>query len=229
MLKKKYIFYYKKAFKFWILVNKMVTKEDILNKISGKSDEIKLEFLEKTVKTMENDQETRKLAFLIMAELYIKKMWWTNAARAYQNAADLAKTFDEKKDLFFKSGTLFVRAEDYFTAEDTFRKTLVLALKKEREPLKEKVIQVYLDLGKEYENKRMQTKAISLYNKTLTLNLPLEKANEIRDKIAILYEKIGKPREATWVRQQKASAIESVKKKEIPLEEDEVNAQDLIG
>jgi hypothetical protein len=194
----------------------MVTKEEIIKNLAGKSDEIKLEFLEKVTKNSEADQETRKDAFVLMTDIYIKKMWWSNTAKAYMNAADLAKTFDEKKDLFFKSGTFFVRAEDYFTAEDTFRKAIVLAAKKDKEPLKEAVIGVYLNLAKEFESKRMQTKAISIYQKTLALNLPVEKANELRERMAILYERIGKPREATQIRQQKASAMEMAKKKEMP-------------
>jgi len=207
-----------------------ITKEEILKNLTGKNDEIKLEFLEKVTKNVEADQETRKTAFILMTDIYIKKMWWGNAAKAFMNAADLAKTFDEKKDLFFKSGMYFVKSDDYFTAEDTFRKAMVLAAKKDREPMKETVINVYLNLAREYESKRMQTKAISVYTKTLTLNLPIEKANEIRDKMAVLYEKIGKPREATQIRQQKASAIEATKKKEMPKveDDDEFSAADLL-
>lgn len=210
----------------------MSTKEELLNSVSNKSDEIKLENFEKIVKNPEFDQDTRKNAFLAMVDIYIKKMWWNNVARAYNNAADLAKTFTEKQDLFFKAATYFVRAEDYFTAEDTFRKSIVLAARKDRVSVLNKVYDVYINLAREYESRRMQTKAISVYNKTLALSLPLEKANEIRERIAVLYERIGKPREATWIRQQKANAVEQEKKKLLPEDkgedEPEFYAQDLI-
>jgi tetratricopeptide (TPR) repeat protein len=210
----------------------MITKEDILNEIKNKNDEVKLEHLEKLVKNIAVDQDVRKEAFIIMAEIFIKKMWWGNAAKAYSNAADLAKTFDGKKDLFFKAGELFVRTQDYFTAEDIFRKVLVLSVKKDRKMVQDQILGVYLNFGKELEEKRLQTKAISVYNKILTLNLPVEKANEIRDKMAFLYDKIGKPREANWIRAQKASAVEEDKKK-VPVEEkkdegDGLCAQDFI-
>jgi len=210
----------------------MGTKEDILNQIKDKSDDIKLELLDKIVKKMENDQETRKNAFILMTDIYIKRLWWNNAARAYLNAADLAKTFDDKKELFFKAGELFVRTGDYFTAEDTFRKALILAAKRDRQDTWNKILGVYMSYARELESKRMQTKAISVYNKILTLNLPVENANQIRDKMADLYEKIGKPREATMIRQQKASALEADKKKTMPVveEDDEhISAQDFIG
>jgi tetratricopeptide (TPR) repeat protein len=207
-----------------------LSRDEILKNIAGKSDEIKLEMLEKVTKNIEADQETRKTAFLLMTDIYIKKMWWSNTARAFLNAADLAKTFDEKKDLFFKAGTFFVRSEDYFTAEDTFRKAVVLAAKKDKEPTKQASIEVYANLAKEFESKRMQTKAIAIYQKMLALNLPIERANDIREKIAVLYEKIGKPREARWIREQKASAIEMEKKKVMPVEQDddEFCAEDLL-
>jgi tetratricopeptide (TPR) repeat protein len=191
----------------------MATKEEISQLIKNKSDEIKLEFLEKMVKDIKVDQETRKIAFLLMSEIYEKKMWWANAAKSYMNAADLAKTFDDKKDLFFKAGIFFIKAQDYFTADDTFRKSIVLAAKKDKETLQKKVIQVYMSQAQEYESKRQQVKAISAYNKMLSLKLPIEEANKIRDKIAELYDKVGKPREANFVRAQKASASEAEKKK----------------
>lgn len=210
----------------------LITKDEMLKNLAGKSDEIKLEMLEKVTKNPEADQETRKQAFLLMTEVYIKKMWWSNAAKAFMNAADLAKTFDEKKELFFRSGTFFVRSDDYFTAEDTFRKAIVLAAKKDKEPTKQMAIEVYASLAREYESKKLQTKSISIYQKMLGLNLPVERANEIREKIAILYEKIGKPREARWIREQKASAIEAEKKKVMPKvdgdDDPEFCAEDLL-
>ncbi len=209
----------------------MVTKEEIMNDIKEKGDDIKLEHLDKIVKKMEYDQETRKNAFILMTDIYIKRLWWNNAARAFLNAADLAKTFDDKKELFFKAAELFVKTGDYFTAEDTFRKALVLAAKKDRNATWDRVLGVYMAYARELESKRMQTKAISVYNKILTLNLPIEQANQIRDRMAELYEKIGKPREATMIRQQKSSALESDKKKSMPVEEDDdhTSAQDFIG
>ena len=189
----------------------MATKEQILNDIKANNEEIKLERLEKIVKDSACDQETRKIAFIIMSEIYIKKLWFGNAAKAFLNAADLAKTFDDKKDLFFKAGELFVRTQDYFTAEDTFRKVMVLASAKDKKTTHENILAVYMNYAKELESKRMQTKAISVYNKILTLNIPLEEANKVRDKMADLYEKIGKPRDANWIRAQKASAIENAK------------------
>lgn len=190
----------------------MAIKDEILNEIKANSDELKLEHLEKIVKDAGCDQEKRKIAFIIMSEIFMKKLWFGNAAKAYLNAADLAKTFDDKKDLFFKAGELFVRTQDYFTAEDTFRKVMVLASAKDKKETHEKIMGVYMNYAKELESKRMQTKAISVYNKILTLNLPLEEANKIRDKMAELYEKIGKPRDANWIRAQKASALENAKK-----------------
>jgi tetratricopeptide (TPR) repeat protein len=210
----------------------MTTKEELLKSVALKSDEIKLENFEKIVKNPEFDAETRKNAFLAMTDIYIKKMWWGSVAKAYNNAADLAKTFGEKQELFFKAGTFYVRSDDYFTAEDTFRKSIVLAPKKDRTSVLNRVYEVYISLAREYENRRMQTKAISVYNKVLTLNLPLDKANEIRERMAVLYERIGKPREATWIKQQKANATEQEKKKLMPEEKEEDNefrAQDLLN
>jgi uncharacterized protein (DUF488 family) len=71
---------YKQLLDYWLIQKgiKMVTlsRDEILKNIAGKSDEIKLEMLEKVTKNIEADQETRKTAFLLMTDIYIKKMWW---------------------------------------------------------------------------------------------------------------------------------------------------------
>ena len=65
----------------------MATKEELLKNLTGKNDEIKLELLERITKSIDADQETRKQAFILMTEVYIKKMWWSNTAKAFMNAA----------------------------------------------------------------------------------------------------------------------------------------------
>ena len=84
----------------------MVTKEEILNEIKNKNDEIQLEYLEKLLKK-ETNPLTRKNAFIIMGDIFIKRLLWMTAAKAYLDAADSAVSELDKKELFFKSGECY--------------------------------------------------------------------------------------------------------------------------
>lgn len=176
------------------------------------TDERKLEFLENAMKKgMPTD--VKIVALVLMAEIYKNKKWFTLAGKSYVSAADLAGTFREKMDLYFKGAVLFLQAEDYIAAEDNFRKVLVLASKEQRQVLHEKINNLFVQRAEEYERAKIYTKAIRAYSKAVSLNLPVEKKREIYDKLALLYEKIGKPREASFIREHKASLAESEKEK----------------
>ncbi len=167
-----------------------------------KNEELKIEFLERVIKLPlpELNNDVRKTACHHLADLYKQKKWYSNAAKYYNEVADLSKTFDEKANFLYQTAEMFVKSNDYFTAEDYFRKVLVLAKPSEKEAMKEKILEVYLKHARNYEESRKTSMAIQAYNKILTFKLPLENANKIRAKLAELYEKIGNVREANHIR-----------------------------
>jgi len=197
-----------------------------------RTEERKLEHLENLLKK-EQDPDTRRIIFILMGSLQSQKKWYNNAARSFTNAADLAKTFEDKKDLFFKAGVMFVKSQDYFTAEDIFKKAVVLAKKVDKKVLQDKIMQVYLDFAKECENNRLLTKAMSIYNRILGQNIPMDQANQIRDKIAAIYDRMGRPTDANLIRAQKDSKTEAKERTEKikasePKEDDEFSIEDLL-
>ncbi|MCL6500580.1 MAG: hypothetical protein K6T16_00915 [Candidatus Pacearchaeota archaeon] len=189
------------------------TKDELFQGIRQyNTDERKLEFIEKAMKKgMPTD--VKIAAFVLRAEIHKNKKWFTIAARDYCSAADLAGTFREKMDLYFKAAVLFLHAEDYIAAEDNFRKVLVLSSKEQRPGIQEKINNLFVQKAEEYEKARFYTKAIRAYSKALALKLPTAKKMELYDKLAMLYEKIGKPRDANFIRQHKHSLAESEKER----------------
>ncbi len=188
------------------------TKDELFQGIRQyNTDERKLEFIEKAMKKgMPTD--VKIAAFVLMAEIHKNKKWFTIAAKNYCSAADLAGTFREKMDLYFKSAVTFLHAEDYLAADDNFRKVLVLSSKEQRQAIQEKINNLYVQKAEEYEKSKVYTKAIRAYSKALSLKLPVSKKMEIYDKLAVLYEKIGRPRDANFIREHKKSLAESSEK-----------------
>lgn len=198
-----------------------LTKDEFLQQLrTFTSDARKQEFLENVLKKP-GDNNVKIAALIALADLFISKKMFSLGARNYCYAGDLANTFREKMDLYFKGAVLYLRAADYISADDYFRKVLVLAATKDKDSIKQKILTLYLEHASNYEKEKQFTKAIAAYNRILMLNLPLQKHNEICMKLAELYDRIGRPREA-------AQAKASIKTEEKKLEEKKYTAQDFI-
>ncbi len=198
-----------------------VTKDELLQHLRTFTSEArKQEFLEGLLKkNLETDVKITALTTL--AEVFIGKKMFSLGARNYGYAGDLANTFREKIDLYFKTAVLYLRSADYITADDFFRKVLVLSATKDKDAIKQKIITLYLGHAQGYEQEKQLTKAIAAYNRILMLGLPMVKHNEVCLKLAALYDKIGMPRDG-------AQAKSQIRTEERRIEDKKYTAQDFI-
>ncbi len=181
----------------------MLTKEQLISGMTKyNTPERKIEYLEAESKKGLLP-EVKKEAMIMIGKMYEEKKWWNNAAKHYQIASDLTVTDFEKKPLFFKTGEMFIKADDYFSADDAFRKAIVICSEREKKELLRKMFDIYLNIARNYESEKKQTKAIMVYNRLLSLpGFPFEEGQRVREKLVGLYDKIGKPFEANQVRNQ---------------------------
>ena len=201
-----------------MIQTKIQTKDELFQGVRQfETDERKLEYIENAIKRG-MPTEVKITALGLMAEIYKKKKWWNSSARNYASAADLAGTFREKMDLYFKAAVMFLQAEDYFTADDNFRKVLVLANSEQKPKIQEKIHVLYFEQAENYAKEKKYTRAIKAYSKILSMKVPLNKKLEVYDKLSTLLEKIGKPREAAQMLEHKKAMIESEEKKYINLD-----------
>jgi|GEM_PF-1841346 len=185
----------------------MIDERELFKNLAQYSnEERKMEYIENILKK-NIPLETRKIALHLLGDMHKKKSWYNTAAKYYSDVADLCKTFDEKANFFFQAGEMFVKANDYFTAEDYFKRVLVLVKPSEKEAYKDKMLNVFIKHAQDFENNKRTASAIQAYNKILTFKLPIDMANKIRDKLIVLYEKIGNIREANHIRSVKELAI----------------------
>ena len=202
----------------------MITKEEFLQQLRSISSEVrKQEFLEKILKQPLSN-EVKITALSALAEIFVNRKMFGSAAKNYCYAGDLANTFREKMELYFKGALLYLKADDYVNADDFFRKVLVLATTKDRETIKQKIINLYFEHANNYEKEKRYNKAITAFNRMLMMNLPSQQASEIKKRLAALYEKIGKAIEANQIR---AEIERSMSERKVEVEK-QITAEDLL-
>jgi len=179
------------------------TKDEFFQQLRAQPTDVKKqEFLENSLK--ENlIPEVRIATLSSIAEFYIKKGWFGIAAKHYCDAGDLASIFKEKMDLYFKGALMHLNARNYIEAENNFKKVIILSANQDKEKIKEKISKLYKEHAESFEKTNQYSKAISAFSKVLLLNLPKDELNSIYDKLAVLYDKIGQPRDANRMRNQK--------------------------
>ena len=169
------------------------TKEEIEKRLFGFSvDMLKMEYLENCLKN-HLLSEARRFVHFKLAELYEKKLMFGEAVKHMEFVADLSLTFKDKKDSYMKKIDLLIKNSMLLEAEDSFKKALTCANNpKEKQELKDILKSFYLKRAEKLENSGKSNSAIKFYEKLFSS----EPNNlDIINKLAVLYNRVGKIRE----------------------------------
>jgi tetratricopeptide (TPR) repeat protein len=165
------------------------------------SEELKLETLENLAKKR-LPADIQRFIFTNIAMIHEHKSWWTNAARYYRNAADIAVTFKEREDLYMKEVEMYIKAMMYNYADEAMKKAMeAVANQKNREEIKKKVINLYLNEARIGEMTEKRNHAIKAYERAMFFipdDDPQKRA--INEKLVILLERVGKVRDSMQLR-----------------------------
>ncbi|HDI03259.1 MAG TPA: tetratricopeptide repeat protein [Candidatus Pacearchaeota archaeon] len=172
--------------------------DEFLQQIRSLSDEKKLEYIERLLQSSVT-KELKIAALKIKASIYEKRKFYNSAAKEYCYIAELSDTFREKEEFYFKAGLLFLLKDSYEKAEESFRKVLALTPLSKREETKEKIVSLYFNHAMSLEKKKKYVRAIKAYE--TILNLDPEKTKTVYEKLSCLYEAIGRPDQATKLKQ----------------------------
>ena len=136
-----------------------------------------------------------------LADLYDNRNMFAEAAKHAANAADMASTFNEKIKAYMRETELWIKASQYDRAEESSRKALASGSTREKFEMKKSIKDLYKKHASDYEKAGKNTSALKVYLKLLELSDESEK-KETKLKILGLYERLGKIREYTLLRDQ---------------------------
>ncbi|PIU76088.1 hypothetical protein COS75_00940 [Candidatus Pacearchaeota archaeon CG06_land_8_20_14_3_00_35_12] len=178
-------------------------KQKILRVLASKnSDEVRIEILERLLKER-LPKDLQKFALMQIASLHERKNWLSNAAKYYKMAAEISVTYREREDLFMKEVEMFIKAIMYNQADEAMKKAIeAVANPKNRDVIKERVIQLYLNEARMNEMNERRVNAIKTYEKVLSMIGESRKdlRSQIMSKLVVLYERVGKVRDSIRLR-----------------------------
>jgi len=172
-------------------------------KIVG-GDMVKIEYLENCLKQpLPND--VKRFCHLKLAELYASKLMFKLAAKNMDFAGECATTYKDKVSYFMKEIEYLMKDEDYLFIEKTFKKVLNCTTSSEKKIFEAQLKKSFINRAEEYEKRGKRNAAIKIYEKFCEMHYTTQdERKEIMAKLAELYSKTGKVREAmkteAWIK-----------------------------
>jgi tetratricopeptide (TPR) repeat protein len=176
---------------------KETKKEEIEAKVKViGGDMLKLEYLENCLKKPLTF-DVRKYVYMELAKLYEARLMFNEAARNISGAAEISITFKDKMQLYMQTANLLIRHGSYDVADKAFEKALVCANMREKNELKKKFKEMYMQRAKEFEDANKFNNAIRIYEKLPVFGfVNEEEKRQINTRLIGLYNKVGKIQEA---------------------------------
>lgn len=172
-----------------------MTKTEIEQFLNGKGDFVQIDHLGRYLKEPVA-MDTKKFIFLKLAELYEKAKMLGEAAKMYNNAAELSIPFVEKIKYHLKETELYVKLGAFDRVEQAMKKAFGQANSKEREEIQAFVKQFVKEQAKVLEKELKRNQAVKFYEKLLEMRISESERQEIREKLLELYKRTGKLHEA---------------------------------
>lgn len=169
-----------------------LTEEDILLKVKSLSSMLQQEYLENLLQRLNLDPNLKVFSSRKLADLYARRGMYASAARVITQAASISPTFSVKKDLSMEAGMMALKAGDYLLADDSFRHATEEAPQHEKAKIQKEAQDLFLFEAEQLEHRGRVARAIQLYERLLRSDMDLAIIRKIKEKLVILYEKVGK-------------------------------------
>ncbi len=168
----------------------MVSRAEIEEDLKNKGDFVQIDHLNRYLKQADSI-DVKKFILIKLAEIYIAKGFYLDAAKRLNLAADASITFKEKYDVYMKEAELLVKCNEFEMADQAIKKALSQTDNKDKNQCYDKYISFYETEALSNEKSQKNRKAIDFYEKIHPMARTRDKRELIRTKIISLYGKLG--------------------------------------
>lgn len=170
------------------------SKSEIEAATSKMGDYVKMSYLQRALRSS-LDFETKRYVLVKLASIYEARRMYLEGAKMIKAAAEINKTFREKRADYMKAVYLYVKAGDFVEADRMFVQALALGNDAEKMEMKSSYKDYYIKQADEYIKAAKRNQAKQFYEKALTLDLQIGERSQIQKRLLDLYEKLGNVKE----------------------------------
>ncbi len=181
------------------MLNKNSKKNEIDLHLEGKGDFVKIDHLNRFIKE-QPPIDLRKYAYLKLADIFLNREMFIDAAKSFRSAAINSVIFKEQQENYLKEAKSYIRALMFEDANTALKKALIEANERERNALQKDFIIYFKKVGEDLEKKGNSGKALQLYEKLIRMKITSEEKMEIKEKLLKIYEKLGKIKEYNFLK-----------------------------
>ena len=176
------------------MLTKNMHKKEVEDFLEGKGDFVKIDHLTRYIKLMP-PIEMRKFSYLKLAEVYLGKEMYVDAALAFKNAAVNSVSFREKRENFSNEAKAYVSAGKFEEGDKALRRAMDEGNKKEKEEAYSGILESYRREAEKLEKTNKPGSLTKIYEKMMRMKFSDSEKEEIKEKLLSLYEKLGKIKE----------------------------------
>lgn len=169
-------------------------KHEIEQELEGRGSFIQIDYLNQFLKEP-LAMDMKKFVYLKLAGLYEKINMLVEAARMNENAGIISIAFTEKIKHYVKETELYIRAGSFDRADEALRKAMGQANSIEKENVYATIKDFYKRQAEIYEKEMKRNHAVRIYEKLLEIKISDIERKEIKERLLVLYEKLGKRKE----------------------------------
>lgn len=172
------------------------TIPEIENKINSISTDLsKISYIESALKT-NLTFDVKRFLYDYLAKVFSERKMFDKAAISISNKVAITTTIKEKIQAYIQSGELFVKALRLFDAEYMFNKAIVESPSSEKDKIREKLKESFLEEAKNLELSGKKASCIQIYEHLLRITLSNPEKELVKQKLIPLYKSVGKFSEA---------------------------------
>lgn len=171
-----------------------ITKEEIERRARGMADFLRMEYLELCLKRIK-DINIARYCCVELSKLYEKHSMFSEAIKYLQNLLSMSISEREKKEVLTREIELLIKAGSYERANERYHKLITSLSDYEKISLTKQTTQIYKTEIEKFEKLNRLNPTLRAYESLLAISSK-EDAVKIKEKLLILYKKLGKVKES---------------------------------
>jgi len=173
------------------MLNKKMSKSDIEKCLGSKGNFIKIDYLTKFLKE-DISLDMKKFCYSKLAETYENMKMFSDAARTFSSLAIISLTFSEKIKNYISESKFYIKAGEFTKSDEALKNAMNQGNNLQKNQIYEEIKKFYIKVAENYEKETKRNNATRVYEKMLEMKLDELERREIKERLIILYEKLGK-------------------------------------